>query len=185
MTSPPDEPGALLQQVLDRDLAQHLNRRLVGRQLPSVELENMHAIRLPFTAQFAGWVIVEFFPGEGAVNTRSAANRAAARTRNDHADSLHELANAPAKTLSVVSDPPAVVDLSTAIIGPRGLLLFDPELLIADALKLPTSENGVRRYRRLTLVTQDGQIAKVIFPPEQNLDEHVRRIVSWMKATRR
>jgi hypothetical protein len=34
-------------------------------------------------------------------------------------------------------------------------------------------------------VAQDGQIAKVIFPPERNFDDHVRRIVSWMKATRR
>jgi peroxiredoxin len=186
MTTPADDGDALLQQVHDRDLAQQLNRRLVGRQLPDVELENLHATRLPFNAQLAGWVVVEFFPGEGAANISSAENRTAPRTRDDHADSLHELANASAKTLSVVSDPPAVVDLSTAVIDPRGLLLCDPQLLIANALKLPTSEqNGVRRYRRLTLVTQDGQIAKVIFPPEQNFDDHVRRIVSWMKATRR
>jgi peroxiredoxin len=185
MTSPPERDGeALRQQVRDRDVAQQLNRRLLGRQLPDVELKTLHATPQPLTPHLEGWVVVEFFPGEGA-RADSEESRTFPQAQDIHPDSIHELANAPAKTLSVISDQPAVVDLSTAVIDPRGLLLCDPELTIADALKLPTSElKGIRRYRRLTLVTRDGQVAKVIFPPDQNYDDHVRRIVSWMKATR-
>ena len=103
------------------------------------------------------------------------------RTRGDHAEGFRELAEAKARMLSVISDPPAALDLTAVLIDPRGLVLCDPELLVAGALGLPSVEvAGVRRYRRLTLLARDARIEKVIFPPKSA--SHLRRIVTWIRA---
>ncbi len=57
----------------------------------------------------------------------------------------------------------------------------DPELRLADALRLPTFEFGDRRlYKRLTLVADEGRIVKVfypVFPPDENAAE----VVAWLR----
>jgi peroxiredoxin len=59
-------------------------------------------------------------------------------------------------------------------------LLSDPDLLLAAALSLPTFETaGMRLYRRLTLIAQQGQIVKVfypVFPPERNASD----VLAWL-----
>lgn len=184
----PAQPASnrLLAQVRDRNTAHHLARRLTGHGLPDVELRTLHAAQVPLRSHVQGWVAVEFFPGEG---TRSASEEeeqmALMRAHVEHADGFLELAAAHARTLSVISDPPTAIDLTRAFVDPRGLVLCDPELLIADALGLPTVEVvGAKRYRRLTLLAKDARIEKVIFPPEENFDNHFRRVATWIHARR-
>jgi peroxiredoxin len=59
-------------------------------------------------------------------------------------------------------------------------LLADPELLLAAALDLPTfTVEGMRLYRRLTIVARAGTIAKVfypVFPPDRNAEE----VLAWL-----
>ncbi len=61
-------------------------------------------------------------------------------------------------------------------------LLSDEDLILAEALSLPTFEvEGLRLLRRLTLIVADGQIQKVfypVFPPDKNAGEVVR----WLSA---
>jgi peroxiredoxin len=61
-------------------------------------------------------------------------------------------------------------------------LLSDQDLVLADALSLPTFEvEGSRLLRRLTLIVADGQIQKVfypVFPPDKNAEE----VVQWLLA---
>jgi peroxiredoxin len=61
-------------------------------------------------------------------------------------------------------------------------ILSDPELALADALRLPTFEvAGMRLYRRLTLVAREGRIAKVfypVFPPDRNAAD----VVAWLES---
>jgi peroxiredoxin len=63
-------------------------------------------------------------------------------------------------------------------------LLSDPELRLAAALDLPTFEvDGTRLYKRLTLIAQDGVIAKVfypVFPPDRNAGE----VIAWLEGRR-
>jgi hypothetical protein len=108
------------------------------------------------------------------------------RAHVEHADGFLELAAANTRTLSVISDSPTAIDLTSTFIDPRSLVLCDPELLVADALGLPTGEEvaEARRYRRLTLLAEDARIEKVIFPPEENLDSHFRRVATWIQAVR-
>ena len=59
-------------------------------------------------------------------------------------------------------------------------MLSDVELALADALDLPTFEaGGMRLYKRLTLVVNDGTIEHAfypIFPP----NEHASRVLEWL-----
>lgn len=58
----------------------------------------------------------------------------------------------------------------------------DPELRLADALRLPTFEfEGRRLYKRLALVAEDGRIVKVfypVFPPDENAAE----VLAWLRG---
>jgi peroxiredoxin len=63
-------------------------------------------------------------------------------------------------------------------------LLSDPELRLADALGLPTFEaGGMTLYKRITLVVQDGAIAKAfypVFPPDRNAAD----VLAWLRQRR-
>jgi peroxiredoxin len=58
----------------------------------------------------------------------------------------------------------------------------DPELRLAEALRLPTFEfDGQRLYKRLALIAEEGRIVKVIypvFPPDENAAE----VVAWLRG---
>jgi peroxiredoxin len=58
----------------------------------------------------------------------------------------------------------------------------DPDLRLADALRLPTLEfEGRRLYKRLALVAEEGRIVKVfypVFPPDENAAE----VAAWLRA---
>jgi len=57
----------------------------------------------------------------------------------------------------------------------------DPELRLAQALRLPTFEfDGRRLYKRLALVAEAGRIVKVfypVFPPDENAAD----VVAWLR----
>jgi peroxiredoxin len=63
-------------------------------------------------------------------------------------------------------------------------LASDPLLTVAEALSLPTFEvDGMRLYKRLTLVASGGEIAKLfypVFPPDRNAAD----VLSWLQARR-
>lgn len=62
-------------------------------------------------------------------------------------------------------------------------MLSDPELRMADALRLPTFEaGGMRLYTRLTLVLRDGQVEHAfypVFPP----NEHAAAVIAWLRSS--
>jgi len=61
-------------------------------------------------------------------------------------------------------------------------LLSDAALLLAERLRLPTFEvEGMRLYRRVTLIVEDGVITKVfypVFPPDRNAEE----VLAWLST---
>jgi peroxiredoxin len=64
-------------------------------------------------------------------------------------------------------------------------LLSDPSLRLGEALGLPTFEvDGMRLYRRLTLVAETGRIVKVfypVFPP----DRDAATVLGWLRKNDR
>jgi peroxiredoxin len=63
-------------------------------------------------------------------------------------------------------------------------LFSDPDLRLAAALRLPTFEvDGMRLYKRLTLVAEAGEIVKVfypVFPP----DRDAAAVLEWLRTRR-
>jgi peroxiredoxin len=64
-------------------------------------------------------------------------------------------------------------------------MLSDERLALADALGLPTfTVDGMRLYRRLTMIITGGIIEHVfypIFPP----DQHAQEVLDWLQANPR
>jgi peroxiredoxin len=60
-------------------------------------------------------------------------------------------------------------------------ILSDPDLKVAEALRLPTFTPEHRRiYKRLTLILTDGRIEHAfypIFPPNQ----HATHVLEWLR----
>lgn len=60
-------------------------------------------------------------------------------------------------------------------------LLSDARLQLAEALRLPTFEaGGMRLYKRITLIVEDGTIAKAfypVFPPDRN----AAQVLAWLR----
>jgi peroxiredoxin len=69
-------------------------------------------------------------------------------------------------------------------LGLKHAVAADPELRLADGVRLPTFEfDGSRLYKRLTLVAERGRIVKVfypVFPP----DENAAAVAIWLSARR-
>jgi peroxiredoxin len=63
-------------------------------------------------------------------------------------------------------------------------LASDPLLALAEALGLPTFEvDGMRLYKRLTLIADAGKVEHVfypVFPPDRNAQD----VLSWLQANR-
>ena len=64
-------------------------------------------------------------------------------------------------------------------------LLSDHDLALADAMGLPTFETGgLRLYKRLTFVAEQGRIVKVfypVFPPDRNAGD----VLAWLEGLQR
>lgn len=64
-------------------------------------------------------------------------------------------------------------------------LLSDPDLRLAEELGLPTFEaDGMRLYKRLTLVIDAGTVVKAfypVFPPDRNAAE----VLAWLRTRAR
>ena len=191
-TEQPDPAGGeregnrLLQQVDDRDTAHRLARRLTGHGLPDGRLRTLHVARVPLRLHVEGWIAVEFFPGAGPTRRlgvrRAGADGSDARARR----ARRELSRTRRREHqnAVGHKRPANLDRPHGRVHrPARLGALRSGLLIAEALGLPKVEVGeVKRYRRLTLLAKDARIEKVIFPPEENLDSHFRRVVTWIRA---
>ncbi len=64
-------------------------------------------------------------------------------------------------------------------------LWSDPDLTLAHALGLPTStDDGVERYQRLTLVVAGGRIETVFFPVEAP-QRSAAQVIWWLKVSGR
>jgi peroxiredoxin len=61
-------------------------------------------------------------------------------------------------------------------------LIADPELRLAEALRLPTFDTaGMTHYKRITLVVEACALAKAfypVFPPDKNAEE----VVAWLRG---
>ena len=85
-----------------------------------------------------------------------------------------------AHTLGLSAQPVAEQHEVVERLGLPYALASDPLLTGAEALQLPTFEvDGMRLYKRLTLIASHGEIVKAfypVFPPDRNADE----VLEWL-----
>jgi peroxiredoxin len=161
---------------------------LPGRELPHLALESSQGpvdvaeldvlyvyprSGKPGEASLPGW---DAIPGARGCTPQSCAFR-------DHAAELAELGAPRVAGLSAQTFADQVE------FAERNHMPFpviaDPELLLREALGLPTFEvAGHTLYRRLALVARGGRIEKVfypVFPPDRNAQD----VVEWLRGRQR
>jgi hypothetical protein len=176
------EASPLHRQARDWELARRLDWRLPRCELPDIELLRLQGMWVPIQRYLSGRVVIEFLPGG---STASSQDGDRVTLRQAHMNRRRALERMDTKPIFVISAVPEALDPANGYFDPGGLTLCDPELLIADALGLPTVQEGdARHYRRLSLITRRGCIEKVIFPSEKDIEHHTRRVISWMQTAR-
>jgi peroxiredoxin len=178
---PPDLPVPV-----DDGAAEHLP----GRRLPALALRATSGgtVDLAAAAAGAGTLVLYVYPRTGvpgqpspdgwdAIPGARGCTPQSCAFRDHHA----ELRTLGADVLGLSAQP---ADEQAAFAAREHLpfaLLSDPGLRLAAALALPTFEVvGMRLYKRITLVVEDGTIAKAlypVFPPDRNAAE----VLAWLR----
>lgn len=142
------------------DLAEPAQDRLVAYVYPRTGV--------PGEPSPAGW---DDIPGARGCTPQSCAFR----------DSLAELTALGATVVGISAQSPAEQKAFAEREHIPFALLSDSEMRLAVELGLPTFEvEGMTLYRRLTLVVEEGLIAKAfypVFPPDRNAAE----VLSWLR----
>jgi peroxiredoxin len=145
--------------------ANEIVERLIGCSLPAIEL--IAAGGYPVTLdRFAhGWGVVYFYSGSPEERSSSAEDAALqAGFRHQHED----LSGLRVRALGVSNEPHYLQDeRRTAGRIPHDLL-SDTDMRVGSALGLPTEvdSDGITRYRRIVLLTHNGNIQHVLYPIE-------------------
>lgn len=152
---------------------------LSGAALPTVRLESLSGHSLALEDLCVGWLIVYCFPGSHIGNEES--HRDDARDHHAHARWFTRLERRGIRLASLSSAPRELQIRAMLEHGLAHHVLLDPDLLIADALGLPTlCEDGRRAYSRLTLLAKCGVIEHVFYPVRGG--RSAEQAVTWMQV---
>jgi peroxiredoxin len=171
----------------DDDAAAHL----VGMRVPRLELPTTDQRALDLAEAAQQLLVVYVYPRTGRpgeplptgwdeIPGARGCTPQACSFRDLHA----EIAAEGAQVLGLSAQPVAEQREVVKRLGLPYALASDPLLTVAEALSLPTFEvDGMRLYKRLTLIASDGEIAKVfypVFPPNRNAAD----VLEWLQARR-
>jgi peroxiredoxin len=156
--------------------------RLVGVSIPSVVLcaNGEYSLNLPEFACAYPLVIYIYPGGDASPESRGDTALLDAVQHRAFRDHQSELEARGYRAIGVSSQG-AQAQRRAMLEGRLAhRLLSDPQLQLAERLQLPTfTDEGVRRYRRLTLVVHDGYIVKVFFPVS-SAGRSAAQAVAWM-----
>jgi peroxiredoxin len=157
---------------------ERLSQGLTGAALPADRLQSLSGHYLPLDDLCVGWLIVYCFPGSDIGNEES--HRDDERDHNAYARCFTLLDRRGIRLASLSSAPP---ELQTRAMLEHRLMhtmMLDPDLLVADALRLPTlCEDGRRGYSRITLVAMGGVIQHVFYPARAG--RTADQAVTWLQ----
>ena len=163
---------------------------LPGLALPALTLTGTRGGRVALDALPAGRTVLYLYPMSGRpgvalpegwneIPGARGCTPEACAFRDHHADLL--AAGASAVYGLSAQDTAYQAELAERLHLPFEIL-SDPELALADALRLPTfTADGRRLYARLTLIVADGRVEHAfypIFPP----DGHAAEVLDWLRA---
>jgi peroxiredoxin len=162
---------------------------LVGMRIPRLELPTTDQRALDLAEAAQRLLVVYIYPRTGkpgaALPTgwdeipgaRGCTPQSCA-FRDLHADIVAQGAHVLGLSAQPVAEQLEVVER----LGLPYALASDPLLTVAEALSLPTFEiDGMRLYKRLTLIAEGGEIQKVfypVFPPDRNAAD----VLEWLQS---
>ena len=164
---------------------------LTGLALPSLTLPSTKG-ELDLAQEAAGLLVLYVYPRTGRPGVEpprewdeTPGARGCTPQSCGYRDHGGELGELGARVIGISAQP---LDDQREVAGRLGLshpVIADPELRLADALRLPTFEfEGRRLYKRLALVAERGRIVKVfypVFPPDENAAE----VLAWLAGRER
>lgn len=157
---------------------------LVGMPLPSLRLPSTAGGEAGLTQLSAGRAVVYMYPGDDSTEQQPAQPSSCAVQRAVFRDYALDFAAEGAKIAGVSSEPHRT---QTATARREHLpfpLVSDGECSLADALDLPTFlDLGTRRYRRLTLICDDGVVAAAFYPVSPR--RSAPQALSWLQQSGR
>jgi peroxiredoxin len=164
--------------------AKRLSARLVGQLFPDIELTTAQAGRVPLRAHARKVAVIYFAPGDRREPYEKGYPTADTTQHRGFVNLKATFTAMRIKVICVISQELIAVQRVAHYFKFSHLMFSDPELLLADALHLPThTSNGTTHYRRLTLVCNNGQIQKVIYPiADRDAAANARQVLAWIRA---
>ncbi len=160
-------------------LATRLSLALTGASLPTARLKSLSGHYLALDDLSVGWLIVYCFPGSHIGSEESHLD-----DERDHQAYAHCYAPLERRGIRLASLSGAPSGLQTRALLKHGLMhhiMLDPELLVADALGLPTlCEGELRGYSRLALIARGGVIEHLFYPVARG-GRSAKQAVTWMR----
>jgi peroxiredoxin len=162
-TTHPSAPRSNLAVATDEMALAH---RLAGVPMPSITLQRINGNRIGLQTISLGWVVYYLYPGTddfAALGIDSPAEDTA--QHRAYCEREYRFRELGVRTVGISSQQ-HLEQLGTIrehhIEHP---MLIDPDLVLAEALGLPTFELAERLwYRRLTLLVHDGVIERAFYP---------------------
>lgn len=160
-----------------------LSERLVGQELPDVELVvASHSLTIPLRQHLIGVTILYFVPGEN--EGRAWHGDAPTPDASQHRGYVRrepDFAKRGAKVMGVASQPTEELLRIGRFLRANHMLLSDEQLGLACALGLPTDEQN--HYRRVVLVADGQRITKMFLAAEHHeAAGSARGVLAWLEA---
>jgi peroxiredoxin len=160
---------------------------LTGLAVPSLRLESTQE-ELDLAHEAQGLLVLYVYPRTGRPGVEPPAAwdatpgaRGCTPQSCGYRDHGAELRRLQARVVGLSAQPLEDQRETARRLGLPHPVVADPDLMLADALGLPTFDfEGKRLYKRLSLIAERGRIVKVfypVFPP----DENAAQVVSWLR----
>jgi peroxiredoxin len=153
---------------------------LVGMSLPPLRLPSTTGQEVRLTQLSSERAVLYLYPGDEASEQRAAQPSSCAVQRATFREYALDFAAQGAKITGVSSEPPHAQIATAKREHLPFALASDSDCALAEALELPTYlDLGVRRYRRLTLICDEGAIAAVFYPVSPR--RSAPQALSWLQ----
>jgi peroxiredoxin len=157
---------------------------LRGRRLPDVELTTSDSMCLPLRAHISALVVFYFVAGESDAAWVDGRLTPDASQHLGYASCLDAFQKMGVRVFGVSCQPAEILKRIVRSLEITHIVFSDPDLVLAQALGMPTVRDGdTRRYRRTALVVHGGLIHKALGPlSDSEAAGNARQVLAWMHA---